>query len=414
MVYNYFGDKMKIIILNTILVIFPILMYLFFSCYNVLKNKKIKRLIFIITMFSSLYFCLNFINYFEYREELLIFCNIPIVICYLKRESWLGIILSMVVVLASYIIYDINIYIIGCKYLLYFLLYVIFYKEVGFNYLYLKIVAVIQGFFLSFEYFMITGSNIDRLYLVLLDVMFIYVITFFCLYLFKLADNITKMHEVMENVDRENKLKDSLFKLTHEIKNPIAVCKGYLDMIDLVDVNRSKKYLKIIKSEIDRSLNVMSDFMEYSKIKINKDIIDLGLLLEDIYESFDLLASSNKIRLMYHEYGDDIYIMGDYDRLKQVFVNIIKNSIESIENFGIIEISIELIDGKVKIFVNDNGIGMDKYELDNIKNMFYTTKKNGTGLGVALSNEIVVAHGGSIEYQSVKNEGTKCIISLPL
>ena len=57
---------------------------------------------------------------------------------------------------------------------------------------------------------------------------------------------------------------------------------------------------------------------------------------------------------------------------------------------------------------------MDTEELDNIKKMFYTTKKNGTGLGVALSNEIVVAHNGTIDYESIKNKGTKCIISLPL
>ena len=57
---------------------------------------------------------------------------------------------------------------------------------------------------------------------------------------------------------------------------------------------------------------------------------------------------------------------------------------------------------------------MTQYELDNIKEMFYTTKKNGTGLGVALSNEIIVSHNGEMKYISEKNKGTKCIITLPL
>ena len=106
--------------------------------------------------------------------------------------------------------------------------------------------------------------------------------------------------------------------------------------------------------------------------------------------------------------------MGDYERLKQVFVNIIKNSIESIESNGIIDIDILLREQDVIITISDNGVGMTSYELDNIKEMFYTTKKNGTGLGVALSNEIIVSHNGKMEYVSEKNKGTKCTITLPL
>ena len=68
----------------------------------------------------------------------------------------------------------------------------------------------------------------------------------------------------------------------------------------------------------------------------------------------------------------------------------------------------------VNIIVSDNGIGMTKEELANIKEMFFTTKKDGTGLGVALSNEIVLAHNGVLSYESEKNVGTKCTIRLPI
>ena len=75
---------------------------------------------------------------------------------------------------------------------------------------------------------------------------------------------------------------------------------------------------------------------------------------------------------------------------------------------------IKLNDDFVTVTISDNGIGMDSEEIKNVKEMFYTTKKNGTGLGIALSNEIIVAHGGELEYESVKNKGTKCIVKLPL
>ena len=386
-------------------------MYLVFSCFNALANKKIEKNVFILTMITSVYLSLNGdLN----RGELLLFCNIPILICYFKKEGFLAIILSIIIILFSYAKYDINIYVVLFKYLCYFVIYIIFYKKKEFNYLFFKLSAIIQGFFISFEYFMNVYEDIDKIIYLLGYILIIYGLTFFSLYLFKLADNVRNLYLMVGKVQEENKLKNSLFKLTHEIKNPIAVCKGYLDMINLDDLDRSRRYINIIKSEINRSLNVMADFMEYSKIKINKEIFDIVLLLDDIYESFKILLKDKKITFNYHNSYEEIYLWGDYDRLKQVFVNIIKNSIESIVGSGIINIDIMKTEKEVTITISDNGIGMDQDELLTVKEMFYTTKKNGTGLGVALSNEIVVAHGGTLDYESEKGIGTKCIIKLPV
>ena len=212
---------------------------------------------------------------------------------------------------------------------------------------------------------------------------------------------------MIEKVEKENNLRDSLFKLTHEIKNPLAVCKGYLDMLNLDDREKSSRYIGIVKSEIDRSLNVMNDFMEYSKIKICKEIFDMGMLLDEVYDSFKFLVSDK------NDY-EDIYVNGDFNRLKQVFVNIIKNSIESISDSGIITISVLVESDKVIVSISDTGCGMTEEELSNIKEMFYSTKRNGTGLGVALSDEIVLAHNGEMNYSSVKDEGTTCCVILPM
>lgn len=402
---------MEEIILNMILIIFPILMYLVFSCYNSLNNKNITKIIFIITMCTSLYLSLR---YNTYSKELLVFCNIPILICYFKKEKILGLILSIIIIIYGYICYDVNIYISFVKYLGYFIVYLLLYKRQEFNYLFLKISGVIQGFFISFEYFMNYYGEINKILELIIYVLIIYGLTFFSLYLFKLADNISSLYKISNDLNKDSKLKESLFKLTHEIKNPIAVCKGYLDMIDLNDRIKSKKYINIVKSEIDRSLNVIADFMEYSKIKINREVMDISMLLDDIYDSFNILIKDKNIIFNYNNSYDEIYLIGDYERLKQVFVNIIKNSIESIDNNGIINIDVNKCDNDVEIIVSDNGIGMDKEELDSIKTLFFTTKKNGTGLGVALSNEIILAHNGILNYDSIKNVGTKCIIKLPI
>lgn len=402
---------MNKIIVSVVVIIVPILMYLVFSCYNSLNNKKMEKIVFIITIFTSLYLSLNF-NYHCY--ELLLLCNIPILICYFKKEEKFGLILSVIAILFSYSKYDINIYIVILKYLSYFIIYICLYSRKEFNYLFFKLSAIVQGFFISFEYFMHTYTDINKVMDLFLFIAIIYGLTFFCLYLFKLADNISSLYNMVGKINEENKLKDSLFKLTHEIKNPIAVCKGYLDMIDLDNREKSERYVRIIKSEIDRSLNVISDFMEYSKIKINKEIFDMGMLLDEIYESFNILVNDKHIIFNYNNKYDEIYLWGDYERLKQVFVNIIKNSVESINNCGKIDLDVFLDNKKVFITISDNGIGMDNEELSNIKEMFFTTKKNGTGLGVALSNEIIIAHNGKMNYESIKNKGTKCIIELPI
>lgn len=405
---------MNSIILNIILVVFPILIYLVLSCYNLLTTPKIKKLIFITTMCTSLYLTLtNNINNTT-TSIFLIFTNIPIIICYFKKESTLGIIFSIITIIVGYYEYNLNLYIITLKHLTYLLTYIFLKDNRQFNYLFLKIIAVIQGFFISFEYFYTNSGGIDELITFLVLALIIYTITFFSLYMFKLADGITNLHKIVSNMERENKLRDSLFKLTHEIKNPIAVCKGYLDMLNLENKEKSEKYIEIVKSEISRSLNIMNDFMEFSKIKLSKETFDMTILLDEIYDSFKLLITNKKIKFTYTNPYDDIYVFGDFNRLKQVFVNIIKNSVESISTSGIINIEVKLSSNKVTIEIKDNGCGMSEYDLRNIKEMFYTTKKNGTGLGVALSNEIITAHNGTLNYESSNNKGTTCKIILPL
>ena len=398
---------MSDVFVSIVLIIFPILMYLVFSCFNALANNRIEKTVFILTMVTAVYMSLN-CNL--HQKELLIFCNIPILICYVKKEGLLAAILSVIVALFSYIKYDINIYVVLIKYLSYLLVYIAFCRKKEFNYLFLKLSAVIQGLFISLEYFM----NIDRIFYLIAYILIIYALTFFSLYLFKIADNISCLYLTGRQVQEENKLKNSLFKLTHEIKNPIAVCKGYLDMINLDDSDKSRRYISIIKSEIDRSLNVMSDFMEYSKIKVNKEIIDIVMLLDEVYESFEILLKNKMITFNYRSDYEEVYLYGDYDRLKQVCVNVIKNSIESICDGGIISIDVSKTEKEAMIIISDNGIGMNEEELSLVKEMFYTTKKNGTGLGIALSNEIIVAHGGTMTYESEKGIGTKCIIKLPI
>ena len=96
-----------------------------------------------------------------------------------------------------------------------------------------------------------------------------------------------------------------------------------------------------------------------------------------------------------------------------MLINVLKNSVEAIENKGQIEISSNIYKKYIDIIVEDDGLGMNEEALKQLKTMFFTTKKDGSGLGVCLSNEIVKAHNGELIYTSKEGVGTKVTIRLP-
>ena len=401
------------LIFNIMLVMFPILVYFVYKCYNQVFIKKYNFLLLGFTLFSSVYLSLKY-GGVSTNNIMLLFCNIPIIIAYIKKEEILGLLLSLVVILYCYFNFDYNIYVLLIKYSVYAIIYYYLKTKVDKSN-FLKIIFVVQGFFLSFEYFFVNNAEdlvviIKLLFLVII----VYTITIIILYLLNLGDKITTLYSEIKILEKEKKIKESLFKITHEIKNPIAVCKGYLDMLDVNDKNKINRYIPIIREEIDRSLNIMTDFMQFSKIKLDKEIVDINLLLDDVYDNFKILNKLKNIELKYIESNEEIYINGDYNRLKQVLINLIKNSAEAIKSKGKIIIKSENNSKEFKILIIDNGCGMSKETLSKIKEIFYTTKEKGSGIGVSLSNEIIKAHGGSLEYDSELGEGTIAKITLPI
>lgn len=407
------GLNLSNVILNITLIIFPILIYLLIACYQENMTKSYNSLILDISLITSLFLCLRF-GFVEASSKILLFCNIPVVISFIKKRNLTAVILSLSNIIYCYYICKPIIVIIIIKYICYFILYIVASKRKLKDNNFILSVAVIQAFFLSFEYFFQSNeSSINDLIIVLVIVFLYYFVSFLIVYIFKIVDRINNLNETIKQLEKDKNLKNALFKLTHEIKNPLAVCKGYLDIIDINKQEKAEKYLNIMREEINRSLDIMYEFLEFNKIKIKKEMLDINCLVEDVYDSFNILINSKKVKIICKTKDDEIYIQGDYERLKQVLVNLLKNSTEAIIDSGEITISAIKNDKYISIIVEDNGIGMQKEELDRMTEMFYTTKANGTGLGVALSNEIIKAHGGKLVYTSEYNKGTKAEIRLP-
>ena len=236
------------------------------------------------------------------------------------------------------------------------------------------------------------------------------------MFLYDKCKESSKLFMSLKEIQESKQIKETLFKISHEIKNPLAVCKGYLDMYDYTNKEHNKKYVAIVKSEIEKTLILLQDFLNLTKTNLKKEIIDVNWLIEDCLDNIELLLTSNNIKVKKELVDDEIYINGDYNRLHQVFVNVIKNSVEAMEESEEKKILIRttIISNYILIEIEDTGKGIDKELLKKIQEPFFTTKKNGTGLGVPLSIEIINAHGGKLEFKTQDNKGTIVKITLPL
>lgn len=401
---------MDSIILNIIVIVFPIIVYFIYNCYRELRGDKYNYLVFDVMLLSSMYFCFKYGNVYS-----LLFCNIPIIIGYLNKRIKISLILSIACLICTCIYFKLNIIVAVIKYIIYFIIYFISDKVRASYKKQIMVSSIVVGFFVSFEYFkVVDGSYVVNVVLLFVFMLLFYGLTYTLMNLFNLGNNITNLYISNCELEKDKKLKNSLFKITHEVKNPIAVCKGYLEMLDINNKKQSEKFISIIKSEIDRSLEIMSDFMEFSKIKIEKEIMDVNMLLEDIDNEFQIFTNNRDIDFNCKYVDDEIFIDGDYNRLKQVFINLIKNSIEAMDGVGKIDIITHILKGYYYIEISDNGRGMEEAELERVKEMFFTTKSNGSGLGVSLSDEIIRSHNGKMDYYSKLGRGTKVVVKLPI
>ncbi len=186
-------------------------------------------------------------------------------------------------------------------------------------------------------------------------------------------------------------------------------------MIDEQDYKKTFKYLNIIKGEITRSKTIIDEFSSYGKLKsINSEEMDLSYLFEDIEELLEPIFKSNKAKLTIIK-PEEVYLEGDYNKLKQVFINLLKNTIEAKQEEISLEVVVTIKESKKKITikVKDNGIGMSKETLAKVSEVFFTTKSNGTGLGLAYSKEVIELHQGTLKIQSKENQGTEISVLLP-
>jgi two-component system sensor kinase FixL len=206
-------------------------------------------------------------------------------------------------------------------------------------------------------------------------------------------------------------------EITHEIKNPLMMIGGFArQLIKVSDDKKSLKKLSIIAEEVNRLENLLADLREYHLPRaIISEPVNIKELFQEIYTlvSNDLKKKHIKTSLEIDEKA--LLVSGDVERLEQVFLNLVKNSIEAMEPGGNLSIKTSLSGDQVIIAITDDGCGIPKEDIQKIFSPFFTTKPHGTGLGLCISKRIVEEHkGSSFTLKSEEGKGTTFEINLPL
>nr|WP_165280048.1 sensor histidine kinase [Paenibacillus protaetiae] len=200
--------------------------------------------------------------------------------------------------------------------------------------------------------------------------------------------------------------------VAHEVKNPLQVTRGFLQLLGGRNVASHKNYMGLAIQELDRAAEIIDGFLDFAKPQ-TEDFKDLNIEdeLQQITSILTPLAQrkGGQIELS----AEPIFIKGNSTKLKQALINIVKNSIEALPQDGKIEIFAKLFTDEAVILVKDNGVGMTESELKRIGQPYYTSKENGTGLGLMVTFQIIEAMGGGIEYTSQKGQGTLVSIRFP-
>ena len=228
------------------------------------------------------------------------------------------------------------------------------------------------------------------------------------------------LHDITEIMRLSAIKKDFVVNVSHELRTPLTAIKGFVETLDEEGIEKSRRYLEIIKRHTERLISIVQDLQQLSELEAIEQLeiepVNIARLLEPIIKMFEPQITSKNLNIELDV--KNIEVKADPFKLEQIFINLIDNSIKYTEK-GAIIISAEQDARQTKIVVEDTGIGIPKEHIPRIFERFYVVDKShsrrmgGTGLGLSIVKHIVQVHRGTISIESKVNQGTRVTIILP-
>ncbi len=203
-------------------------------------------------------------------------------------------------------------------------------------------------------------------------------------------------------------------KVAHELKNPLASIKGLCQLVSRApESERTQERLNVVASEISRMETILNEYLSFSRPleDLNPEAVDLNALTRDVLNVLAGRADQAGVTLAME--GGSTPVQGDPRRLKEALINIVANAIEATPHGGSVHLRVRNGGGNVTLEVKDTGRGIAPEDLERLGTSFFTTRPNGTGLGVVLAQGVITQHGGSLAYVSTVGRGTTATITLP-
>ncbi|QYR22698.1 hypothetical protein KZ483_07050 [Paenibacillus sp. sptzw28] len=230
-----------------------------------------------------------------------------------------------------------------------------------------------------------------------------------------IAHDITELNRLRDEIGRMERLSlvgQMAASITHEIRNPMAVIRGFVQLMRERSPEHHQQYFQIVMEELDRANSIIDDFLSLAQDRIlEKESCSLQSLINDLFPL--LVADANMRGLTIELNLDDRLppLMLNEKEMKQLILNLARNGMEAMDQNGVLQIATSFNHGVAELRVKDNGCGIPKEKLERLFEPFYTTKSRGTGLGLPLCLSIVERHGGQIRVESAEGQGTTFIVS---
>lgn len=237
-----------------------------------------------------------------------------------------------------------------------------------------------------------------------------------------LCDTINYMAGELGTADKMKN--DFISSVSHELRTPLTAIKGWAETMQLdkcSDKKTLEKGIAIIVKETERLNGIVEEVLDFSRIQQDRMVLIMDKLdiLAELDESVYMLrerANSENKHIVYDEPEILPIVLGDRNRLRQVFINIIDNALKYSDKEGVVTINAEETDSQVIITIADNGCGISAKDLPKVKQKFYKANQTvrGSGIGLAVADEIVKLHKGTLDIDSTEGVGTTVTIKIPV
>jgi len=231
------------------------------------------------------------------------------------------------------------------------------------------------------------------------------------------------INDMAQELGTSERLKnDFISSVSHELRTPLTAIQGWAETLQSggLDQESFNKGMDVIIHESERLSGMVEELLDFSRMQSGRmtlvmDKIDILAELGEAVYMFSERAKNEHKFLLYEEPEMLSPVLGDINRLRQVFVNVIDNALKYTSEGGTVNISATETDGFIQVIISDNGCGIPKKDLPNVKKKFYKANQTvrGSGIGLALADEIMRLHSGSLEIESQEGQGTAVTITIP-